>query len=304
MVHVAMQRNEVPFAAFIEQVSYSALYFFFLVAGYFHGPLGTRGARWLGRRALRLGAPYYVWSLIFVAWWNIYHVIRGWPLYFPDPLQFALAAGAAEVLWSLPWLLLCAALSELLVRTPTARRVLMLVLAAIQLAVWFFVDWNQLPASGARQYVEGARWVFVYLAGMEIRSREHLGGSLRLWIATAAGASCLAGLLAVVWGAQPTAPVPQVVMFCLNASAAIALLGGAKAGVHWSGVASLAWGGEYLLGIYASHGLWLAILARIIWSGSMPAVVWLVLGWAVVFALALLVTRALLASRWTRLAVI
>lgn len=303
MVHVAMQRDDVPLAAFIEQVSYSALHFFFLVAGFFHGSLGTRGPRWLGKRFIRLASPYYVWSLVFVAWWNVYHVIRGWPLYFPDVWQFLFAAGAAEVLWSLPWLLVCALIAELFVRSPLARRGLIVAAAVVQLAVWFLVSWDQLPSFAARQYVEGARWVLVYLLGMEIRSREHLGGSLRLWIATAAGASCVAGLLALVWGAQPMAPIPQIVMFCLNASVAVALLGGARAGVHWSGVASLAWGGEYLLGIYVSHGLVLAILARIVWSGSMPVLVWLPFGWLVAFGVSLLTTRLLLSSRWTRLAV-
>lgn len=303
MVHVAMQRDEVPLASFIEQVSYSALHFFFLVAGFFHGSLGMRGPRWLGKRFVRLATPYYVWSLVFVAWWNIYHVVRGWPLYFPDIWQFLFAAGAAEVLWSLPWLMACAVIAEVFVRSHGARRALMVVAAVIQLAVWFLVSWDQLPPLAVRQYIEGARWVLLYLAGMELRSREHLGGSSRPWIAVAAGASLIAGALAALWGAQPTTPLPQIVMFCLNASVAIALLGGARAGVHWSGAASLAWGGNYLLGIYVSHGLVLAILARVIWSGGMPVLAWLPFGWLIAFGVSLLTTRLLLSSRWTRLAV-
>jgi hypothetical protein len=303
MVHVAMQPGANPLAAFFEQVSYSALHFFFLVAGYFHGSVGTRGRAWLRQRFVRLAVPYFTWSLVFVAWWNLYHVAKGWPLYFPNPIEFVFFAGAAEVLWSLPWLMVCALLAEGLATTPTARRALLVAAALIQLCVWVFVQPADLPHNAARQFVEGARWVFVYIAGMELRGLPGVPGSARLWITLAGGASVAAGLLAIPLGAQPTGTLPQIAMFCLNGTVALALLAGARAGVHWFGAASLAWGGHYLLGIYVSHGLWLAILIRFISAMSMPVGVWLVFGWAMCFGAALLVTRALLSHRVTKLMV-
>jgi hypothetical protein len=274
-----------------------------LVAGFFHGSVGTRGGAWLGKRFVRLAVPYFTWSLVFVGWWNIYHIAKGWPLYFPDLVDFVFFAGAAEVLWSLPWLMVCALLAEGFAKTAVSRRGLLAAAALVQLAVWLFVQPEGLPHNAIRQFVEGGRWVFVYVLGMELRAAPTVSGSGRLWIALAATASLAAGLLAIPLGPQPTDALPQMVMFCLNGTVALSLLAGARAGVHWFGAASLAWGGHYLLGIYVSHGLWLAILIRFVSASSMPVGVWLVFGWIACFGASLLVTRVLLAHRLTRLAV-
>ena len=303
MVHVAMQPKHIGLPMFVEQVSYSALYFFFMVAGYFHGPLGTRGPRWLRQRFVRLAVPYFVWSFVFVAWWNVFHLVKGWAPYFPDPVRFVFFAGAAEVLWSLPWLFACAALAELFARTPNMRRGLLVASALIQLGVWIFIPSRALPNFAIRQYIEGGRWVFMYVAGMQLREIKRVPGSPALWTWTGVAAATIAGSIAWKIAAQPTAPIPQIVMFCLNGTVALSLLAGARAGAKWFGVGSLAWGGDYLLGVYASHGLWLAILIRFISAQSMPVSLWLVFGWALCFGAAVLVTRILLASRWTRPAV-
>lgn len=303
MVHVAMRREPVGVAMFTEQVSYSALYFFFLVSGYFHGPLGTRGPSWLKQRFVRLGVPYLVWSLVFVGWWNIYHLAKGWGPYIPDPVRFLFFAGGAEVLWSLPWLFACAVLAEGFARSPKMRGGLLVVAAAVQLGVWFLLPAWAMPNWSIRQYIDGGRWVFMYVLGMQLREAHALPGSPRTWGLIALVASLVAGAIAWQLTAQPKAPIAQLAVFCLNGAVAAALLAGAKVGGKWLGAGRLAWGGDYLLGVYVSHLIWLDILVFFVDPYSMPVVLWLVLGWAVAFGMAVLVTRLLLASRWTRLAV-
>jgi fucose 4-O-acetylase-like acetyltransferase len=303
MVHISMQPSGSHLAAFVEQISYSALYFFFLVSGYFHGALGTRGPSWLRKRFVRLAVPYAVWSIVFLLWWNLYHIIKGWPLLIPDLPKVIFFAGAAEVLWSLPWLFACAALAEVFAKTPALRRTLLVAAALIQLAVWIWLPPRMIPNFPIRQYIEGGRWVAIYVLGMELRSWNAVRGTARTWGLAAAVAALAAGSLAIPWGGQPTQLGPQIVMFCLNAVVAFSLLAGCRAGAHWFGVGRLAWGGDYLLGVYCSHALWLAILVRFVHARDMPVPVWLVFGWAVCFGLAVLVTRLLLSSRWTRLAV-
>jgi hypothetical protein len=118
------------------------------------------------------------------------------------------------------------------------------------------------------------------------------------------GSAVAAGTVAIFTHAQPTAPLPQIVMTLLCGTAAFSMLAGARANATWFGAAALAWGGDYLLGIYVSHHLWLDILARLIPTHqSWPAVLWIPFAWTVCFVLAVLVTRLLLSHRWTRLAV-
>jgi fucose 4-O-acetylase-like acetyltransferase len=303
MVHVAMHGGSTALAAFAEQISYSALFFFFLVSGYFHGATGTRGPRWLSRRFVRLMVPYFVRSFVFVAWWNLYHVANDWPLYFPKPVRFIFFAGGAEVLWSLPWLFVCALIAETLARTTRARRVLIVSSLLIQLGVWVFVTPAHMPHYAIRQFINGGRWVFTYLLGMELRGMQTVPGSPGTWGATALVTAMTAGALATFTGAQPTTFAPELAMFSLNATAALALLAGARTGTRWFGVGRLAWGGDYLLGVYVSHGLWVAMLVRVMPVASMPVGLWLAAAWAICLAVAVLVTKLLLSSRATRLSV-
>jgi hypothetical protein len=303
MVHVSMQPAASALPRFFEQVSYSALYFFFLVAGYFHGARGTRGAAWLRQRFVRLAVPYYVWSLVFVAWWNLYHIAKGWDLWFPEWWKFLFFAGAAEVLWSLPWLFACALAAEMFARTDAGRRALLVVMAVLQLAIWAFLPQSMIPNFAIRQFINGARWIFIYAAGMEIRAADRPLGTPTFWTAGGLVALVSAGLLATITGAQPTGFWQQIAMFLLNGTVAVSLLAGARVNAKWFGARHLAWGGDYLLGVYCSHGLWLAILIRFVSADSMPVPVWLVFGWVVCFGAALLVTNGLLSTRWTRLAV-
>jgi branched-subunit amino acid ABC-type transport system permease component len=73
--------------------------------------------------------------------------------------------------------------------------------------------------------------------------------------------------------------------------------------MRWLGVERFAWGGDYLLGIYLAHHLWLEVLVRFVPSHSMPAALWMPLAWAICFGMAVLTTRLLLSSRYTRRAV-
>ena len=304
MVHTAMQVKATALPSFVEQISYSALYFFFLVAGYFHGPLGGhRGFKWLRTRFVRLAVPYYVWSGLYILWWNVYHLIRHWPPYFPDPVRVLFFAGATEVLWSLPWLFACALLAELLARTPLTRRLLIGIAAVATLAIWVFVPMSALPKYGIRQFIEGGRWVVVYVTGMEVRAMKSVGGHGHLWMSLAVVCSIAAGTFAIFVGPQPTTLGPAIVMFFLNCTVAASLLAGARVGAKWFGVGRLGWGGDYLLGVYVAHSMCLSILLRIIPASSMPVYVWLPFGWAVGFGAALGITHLLLSSRWTRLAV-
>lgn len=303
MVHVAMQPRVTALPTFVEQVAYSALYFFFLVSGYFHGALGTRGPKWLGKRFVRLAVPYAVWSAVYITWWNIYHLAKGWPPYLPNPVRVIFFAGGTEVLWSLPWLFACALLAELFARTPATRRTLLAVAAIVQLAVWIFIPVWSLPHYGIRQYIEGARWVVLYVAGMELRALKSVPGPTFAWVGIALVSSAAAGILAVVAGPQPTTLLPEIVMFFLNGSVAVSMLAGTRAGAKWFGVGRLGWGGDYLLGVYVSHSLCLSILLRFTSAGSMPVYLWLPFGWVVGLGAAVTITHLLLSSRWTRLAV-
>jgi fucose 4-O-acetylase-like acetyltransferase len=303
MVHVAQKWPASGLANFVEQVSFSALYFFFLVAGYFHGATGTRGVRWLAGRFARLAVPYAVWSAVLIGFYNLYDLVRRLPPYLPDPVRVIFFAGADEVLWALPWLLACAVLAEMFARTPMTRRLLLLAAAAVQLAVWILVPSSALPQFGVRQFILGGRWVVLYVAGMELRARKSVPGSAFGWVCAAILASAAAGGLALIVGAQPGGR-SQYVMFLLNATVAVALLAGSRVGAEWFGVGALSWGGDYLLGIYVSHALWLFILLQLVSATSMPAYVWLPFGWAICFGAAVIVTRLLLSSRWTRRSVI
>ncbi|MDR3686340.1 MAG: acyltransferase [Coriobacteriia bacterium] len=304
MVHIAMSAHPGALRDFLEQVAYCALYFFFLVAGYFHGALGTRGPAWLGKRFVRLAVPYVVWSVVYLLWWEGFHYLTHQPFFIPNLVRTVFFAGANEVLWSLPWLFACAVFAELFARTPFQRRALLVATGVITLAVWFLVPNSALPDYGIRQFIEGGRWLFVYVAGMELRAAAKVPFGPRTWMALGIGSALAAGTLAVFTHAQPTALTAQIVMTVLCGTAAFSMLAATRVNATWFGVASLAWGGEFLLGIYVSHHLWLDILARLIPSHqSWPAVLWIPFAWTVCFTAAVLVTKLLLAHRWTRLAV-
>ena len=259
---------------------------------------------WLRKRFTRLAVPYGVWSVVYLLFWEGYHLYSRQPLFVPNPVRTVFFAGADEVLWSLPWLFACAALAETFARTPFQRRALLAVGGGVQLAVWVLVPASALPNYGLRQFIEGGRWLFIYLAGMELRAAENIRWRARTWVAI--GAACLAGAgtVAIFTHAQPTTLVGQIVMALLCGGVAFSAMAGSRARATWFGAANLAWGGDYLLGIYVSHHLWLDILARAFpGHQSVSPVLWIPFAWAVCFGGAVLVTRALLSSPWTRTAV-
>lgn len=302
MVHVAMSARPGPLREFVMTASFTALYFFFMVAGYFHGETGGRGGPWIWKRFVRLGVPYAVWSIVYLIWWEGSRLYRGQPLFMPDPVVLIFFAGANQVLWSLPMLFACALLADVLVRTPGQRRALMVISAVIAVVTWILVPPSALPDNGIRQFIMGARWLFTYLLGMELRGTARRAGRAVLYASAAVGGVCSAGLITVFFGRTPQV-VAWIAVNLANGGAAYAFLAGARNGMRWLGIRRFAWGGDYLLGIYVSHHLWLEVLARLIPPHSMPAVVWMPFAWSICFSASILTTRALLSSRYTRLTV-
>ena len=302
MVHVALSARPGPLREFVMQVSVTALYFFFMVAGYFHGEVGGRGGAWIWRRFVRLGVPYAVWSAIYLLWWEGSRLYRGQQLIVPDPVLLVFFAGANQVLWSLPMLFACALIADTLATTPGRRRALLVLSAAVAVAAWTVIPPSALPDNGIRQFIMGARWLVTYLLGMQLRGAIKHTGRATLYAAAAAGGALIAGLITVFYGRAPQI-VPWAAVNVANGGAAYALLAGARNGMGWLGIRRFAWGGDYLLGIYVSHHLWLEVLARIVPPHSMPAAVWIPFAWSMCFAASILTTRLLLSSRYTRLAV-
>jgi peptidoglycan/LPS O-acetylase OafA/YrhL len=302
MVHVAMSARPGPLREFVMQASYTALFFFFMVAGYFHGEVGGRGSAWLWKRFVRLAVPYAVWSLVYLAWNEGSRLYRGQTVVMPDPVVFIFFAGANQVLWSLPMLFACALIADVLVRTPTQRRVLIVVFAALAVAAYWLVPQSALPDNGIRQFIMGARWPLTYLLGMELRASVRRPERSSLYAVVAVVGVCGAGLITVFLGRTPPL-LAWTLVNAANCAAAYALLAGARSGMRWLGVDRFAWGGDYLLGIYLAHHLWLEVLVRFVPSHSMPAALWMPFAWAVCFGMAILTTRLLLSSRYTRRAV-
>lgn len=287
-------------AAFLWGASYPALFFFFMVSGYFHGPLGDRGGRWLGRRAVRLGIPYAVWSLVYLVASGTAKILVTQPslLLRPYTVRLVLFAGAAEVLWSLPVLMLCAAMAELLVGSSRSRRVLIVLSALGVLATYLFVIPRfGLPTTSLRQFVQVARWALAYLLGMELRAtppgRTRIPGSAALAFTGVLTAGVVSGLVV-------QAPAAQAGLVLIDCAVALLAIRSAQSGENWLRVSTLSWGGSYLLGVYVSHYLWIELLARAMPPSSWPVGMWIAASWAGALLLSLATTKLLLTTSFTR----
>jgi hypothetical protein len=104
-----------------------------------------------------------------------------------------------------------------------------------------------------------------------------------------------AGVVGIATHAAWAAPLVVSVATPLWLAPAVILLWAVSSGVPLPGVWRLAWGRDYLLGVYASHQLWLMLFAWLISPASLPGVVWIPAAW--VFTLgAATATAALIKS--------
>lgn len=279
-------------SGFVTSATYGALFVFFGVSGYFHGSVGTRGWKWLAQRFERLAVPYAVWSGAYLIW-DYYHAIQP-----PKWVNVLFFAGANELLWSLPMLFISATLAELFARTRRRRQILLVVLGALSVASCLLLP-PQWYANAARQFIWGVRWPFMYVLGMEIRAARLKSAG---WVLPAV--ALVAILLSGVLGAFDLTEYP-LRLYTLQATViyavgAAALLLAAHAGFRWFGVERLAWGGQFLLGIYVSHYLWLNWVLRVLPTSAMRMRVWVPVVWVGVFGAALATSWVLRSIRSTR----
>lgn len=279
-------------SGFVTSATYGALFVFFGVSGYFHGSLGTRGGKWLNQRFERLAVPYAVWSGAYLIW-NYYHAIQP-----PKWVNVLFFAGANELLWSLPMLFVSAALAELVARTQRQRTILLVVLGLLSVASCLLIPatWY---SSAARQFIWGIRWPFMYVLGMEIRARKLQSAG---WVLPAV--ALIAIPLSGVLGALDLTAYPlrlytlkATVVYVIGAAAALLA---AHSGFRWFGVERLAWGGQFLLGIYVSHYLWLNWVLLVLPTSTMRMRVWVPVVWVGVFGAALATSWILRSIRSTR----
>jgi hypothetical protein len=198
-------------------------------------------------------------------------------------------------------LLACAIFADTLVRTPRHRRILIVVFGIATVATYLFVPTWLMTTSPLRQFVLGARWVFVYLLGMEARAFDAAKWGRVLPQVVAYAAIIAAGVIGIrgVGGIRSA-----LVLTAIDSAIAIVLLLGARAGASWAGVARLGSSGGLLLGVYVSHYLWLELLMRLVPPTAINPTAWILVAWTLVFSAACATAWALGLSRWTRPAVV
>lgn len=235
MIHVAGDARTVYsdqiLPTIIVNMGYWALYFFFMVAGYLHGPLGTRGGAFIKKRFIRLGVPYLFWSCAFLAFREVLALASHNPLVTVSPLDFFFFAGAAAVLWSLLMLIYAAVMAELVVKSPALRRIAMAVAGLGAVAV-LWIPAGAFPAGLPPYFVMTPMWFFVYLLGMELRAGALRGPSRGLIYQSAAILAVAALGGCALLPALGVGPRPLAFLVAgLDVVAAAALLVGAAAGL-------------------------------------------------------------------------
>lgn len=288
-------------ATFLMVAPLWSLFFFFAVSGYFHGELGDRGARWLLRRIARLGVPYAIWSALLLAW-SQREVLRGAPLLLPRATDVVFFAGAHGILWSLPMLIYCAILVELLARNALMRRVLLVLAIAGTVALYWSPAWGAVTASPIANFLLASRWLVAYLGGMEVRasSLRTAAPKALLWLAPAAMAAV--GLLRL-GSSLLDSRVHTTLETTLWIGTTLAILWGARNGLEWFGVKRLAWGKDYLIGVYITHILWLQFFFTLVPPSTVTSIVWVPLMWAVCLGAASLTVWVLRSNKITRVMV-
>jgi surface polysaccharide O-acyltransferase-like enzyme len=298
--HVSDYEAAGRLGTFLSTSAVTALFFFFALSGYLHGPVGGRGGAWRIERLKRLGIPYAVWSAVYLLWGERAALLHGTALVpLPNPFVLVFFAGAHGILWFLPMLLFCALASDLLIRDARSRRVAIALCAAVTLAL----IWSGMAAAVTdvtwHDFALASLWLLTYLGGMEVRAAKRLPKpSVRVaWVAAVPILG--AGLLSVE-ASHFAPPLATTLVYAFLTAGALALVLGAASGFEWFGVARFAWGRDYLIGIYLSHVIWLSTLARLVPPAALVPAVWIPLVWALSFAGASLTTWAFLSFRITR----
>jgi peptidoglycan/LPS O-acetylase OafA/YrhL len=287
-------------ATFLMVAPLWSLFFFFAVSGYFHGELGNRGGRWLLRRITRLGIPYALWSIILLAW-SQREVLRGAPFLLPKVTDLVFFAGAHGILWSLPMLIYCAIIVELLARNVVMRRVLLALAVVLTVVLYVSSQWGAVTAHPLANFLLAPRWLVAYLGGMEVRaSRERTAPRSLLWLAPAAMVAV--GLLRL--GSSLLDPrVHTTLETALWVGTALAILWGARNGLEWYGVKRFAWGKDYLIGVYITHILWLQFFFTLVPPWTVTSILWVPAMWAACLGAASLTVWLLRSNKITRVMV-
>lgn len=288
--------------SFLVAFPVAALFLFFAISGYFHGETGTRGWKWLGRRVLRLAVPYTIWSVFYLAWRNL-PTLKGGPIFAPRLWETVFFAGAHGILWSLAMLIYCAVIIELFVHNATQRRIALGVAVLATLAIFWFAPNDIIGASPLANFIYGPRWVVAYLGGMEIRALGPRKTPAWFYTVTVLASMLLVGIFRLENPLFST-PVILTVETTLWTVGALLILQGAVSGNRWFGVDRLAWGKDYLVGVYISHVLWLEIIAETVPPNHMMlGAPWIIAAWAFCMLMATLTVAALRSNRITRWAV-
>lgn len=295
--HVSAAAQGSRLGQFLYYSAVTSLFFFFAVSGYLHGPLGVRGAEWRLKRVLRLGVPYLAWSAFFLLWGQR-AVLHGGAPFVPNPLKVIFFAGADGILWFLPVLLVCALLADTVVRNTLSRRVA--IAACVAVTLWLY--WSGVAAAAPpawQNFVLSPRYLLVYLAGMEMRASAPQRVVPSLVMAVAAVAVIGVGMVRVEIGHFSDAMASTMATLLWDVGALAVLLGAVR-GMRWFGAARLAWGRDYLIGVYLSHVVWLVVFVSVLPPSAMDLVLWIPLAWVTVFGAASATTWALLSNRFTR----
>lgn len=288
--------------SFLVAFPVAALFLFFAISGYLHGDVGVRGPKWLGRRVLRLAVPYVVWSVFYLAWRNL-PILYGARAFAPPAWEVVFFAGAHGILWSLAMLVYCAVVIELFVHNAAQRRIALGVAVLATLAIYWFGPNGAIAASPMANFFYAPRWFIAYLGGMEIRA---IGAKKTpTWFYTSAVAASM--LIVGLFRLENSLFSPSLVLTVETAlwvTGALLILYGAVSGNRWFGVERLAWGKDYLVGVYVSHVLWLEIIAAAVPpTQSMLGAPWIIAAWAFCMLMSTLTVAALRSNRITRWAV-
>lgn len=293
----------------LSAIAYAGLFFFFGVSGYLHGSLGTRGWHWVARRMARLGIPYAFWSAFSLLWAHWGSIMRGEPLrgvlfaaispLIAEPARVIFFAGAADILWTLPALFYTAVLAEIVVKSTRLRRLSIGLAFAALVATSFLLGTEVMPANSYVYFVLAARFVLMYLLGMEVRSwaAPHITRTPAYF--GALGVSIIiSGLIGV--GLFPALGNGFVVQQCAWIAVALLLLIGSAAGVDVFKASAFARGGRLMLGVYVTHMIFLNEFASRVGLGTLPSGVWVLLAWTVAFGFSVGATALLSSNRYTR----
>jgi peptidoglycan/LPS O-acetylase OafA/YrhL len=297
--HVAGNQLGSIVGIFLYYSAVTSLFFFFAVSGYLHGAVGERGGAWRLGRLYRLGVPYAFWSLVYLVWGQKDLLLHGGPPFLPNPALVIFFAGAHGILWFLLVLLACALLSDVFVGGARSRRIGIALCVVVTLALYWSGVAGTTPPEW-QNFVLASRYLLVYLGGMEIRAMAPFRAPSRARAGALVAVTIVGvGIVGIVSGLLPV-PLALTLETTLWSGCVFAVLAGAASGMRWFGTARLAWGREYLIGVYLSHVIWLATFVRFVPPSSLPPALWIPAGWVFCFAGASATTWALLTIPFTR----